>query len=55
MSLLVILLVVLLLCGVGWGGYGYSRRGAWSPVDWSPLVVLIVVLILLYVLGVVHL
>lgn len=54
MSLIVIILIVLIICGVGWGGYstyGPSPRG--HVAGWSPLIGLLILLLVLKVLGVV--
>jgi hypothetical protein len=49
MSILVLLLVLLLVAGV-FGGYGHSR-GDWGYVGWSPLVVILVILLVFYAMG----
>ena len=50
MSLLMLLLI-LLLCAALFGGYGTSRRD-WSPYwSWSPVGLIVVVLLVLIVLG----
>jgi hypothetical protein len=51
MSLLVILVIVLILLGVFGGTYSSSRYPAWGYWGWSPLGLLIVVLLLLYLTG----
>lgn len=53
MSLIVIILIVLIICGVGWGGYstvGPAPRG--HVAGWSPLIGLLVLLLVLHLLGV---
>lgn len=51
MSLFMILLIVLLILAFGGGTYGYPRYGA---VGFSPLAVLVVVLLILVLLGYIH-
>ncbi len=46
--MLTILLVVLLLLALGGGGWGHSRYGA---AGWSPAVLILVVLLVLYFTG----
>lgn len=46
--MLTILLIVLLLLALGGGGWGYSRYGAAS---WSPLGIIVVVLLVMFFTG----
>lgn len=49
--MLTLLLIVLLLVLLGGGGWGYSRYGAAS---WSPAGLLVVVLVLMWATGNLH-
>lgn len=59
MSLTLIVIIVLVLCAVGWGGYGYPRyRGPAAPDGgpywiggFAPLGFILVALIVLYLFG----
>ena len=49
--MLTILLIVLLVMALGGGGWGYSRYGAAS---WSPLGLVVIVLLLMFFTGNLH-
>ena len=58
MELLLLLIVLIFLLGGGawWGGYGYRRRypegnASWG---WSPLLILVVIIVVLWLAGIVH-
>ena len=50
-NMITIILVVLLLLAIGGGGWGHARYGYAS---WSPVGVILVVLLLLYFFGYIH-
>jgi hypothetical protein len=52
MSILIAALLVLLLLALLGGGWGYSHN--WGPWGWSPLGLLIVVLVVLALTGNLH-
>lgn len=53
MDILIILVVLVLIFGGGFGYYGSSRANYGPAVSWSPLVGLIVILVILRLLHVI--
>lgn len=51
MTLLLIIVIVLLLGG---GGYGYSRRADWGYAPAGGLGTILLILILLWAFGIIH-
>lgn len=49
--MLTILLIVLLVLALGGGGLGHSRYGA---VGWSPAMLILVVILIMYLTGHLH-
>ncbi len=51
MSTLLIVLILLILLAVYWGGYGYRRYSYGPTVGWSPLVLILLIILLLALTG----
>ncbi len=48
------ILIIIVVCVLLFGGLGYSRQADWGYAGYSPLLLILLLVVVLYVLGVIR-